>query len=568
MNQSDRIAVYWNEKVELNRIIDPLGLAGLRVHQGLFFPGFNTQTQRAYYYSFLPWAWKKIEENRLDSSFIKNLEKLMILSSEHLSLSQSLTTEGINSNTRARSFLEKNDSFSISDFHLLGSGDYQGYGNQRYKTPISNMYIMWGEDSGKKIFTPLAIKIAKSFDKKLDFDFQFLRKEKFSKGDLTKLKNLGVNSLNGNELEKDLLKKVFFGFVTELDDKCDINEEGYSTFMTGEGIKLNFELDVTLTKEDIYQESGEDINFEDKSDKERARERIISRRASLFLLLKIIDSCDIKKAQFEMITSLRNCVLYKQAKINNELKKIDFGELEQIRKYWELYFHNIYFTFCMELLLEKIINLLEKYPFGIKIPDLLKYMDSDKIVNKFRENSLNTKDVETNIGLLKNPKLNSKINEFNLYESLVHSSGTFEEDLYRIILLLILLNSRSRTFDDEQRQFIKIKEENELFTPEKIYQLMKNASLSNFIYLLIEEVMKWHYKTAIMKLRYNNTKAFLFVKENDLIEAYENKFSANRYRDYIWGNMYSILEDIGLIQVKNDVYGLTEEGKKWLSKIK
>ena len=562
---SEEVAYYWNEKVKLGRIIDPLGLRGLRAHQGLFLPGFNTQTARAYYYVYLNWVSNYIYDNELDSVYYKNLEKLMVLTAAlHHSDDRSIL-QNFYSKDFALDFLQNNESFELKDFHLKGGGDYTGYGIDRYKTPISNMYLMWEDE--EKVFPPISSRLVNAFEESITFDMKLLLKNHYNKDEIKSIHDICVCSLSSNEKVKNILRKVYFGFYTKLDESCDINNQEYNDFISNKGIRLNFDLNVKFNDDDIFSNADIDriIDLQTQQEESKMYERIVTRRATLFLLLKAVDSYNITRNRRSKILSIRNLVFYKQGMKNGNVYNIQFGQLEQIRKSWEHYFLNIYFTYCIEYLFKKIIMILTNHPFGMKINDIFSNFDFESIENHFKTNELDFENLETNINIIKDVKLNSDFNEYLILLKILDRRGTLEEDIYNIVLLLLLLKIRYNQFDQEQLNLISMT--GHLFGPEQLFNKMNGCSGRDFILFLIDKIIERHVLTSLMKLKGGNTKSFLFLVENEYIELYENKFDPNPFRDYIWDNLYSLVLDVGLIELNKEQYELTEEGRLWLKKL-
>ena len=142
--------LYWTKKVLLSkRIIDPLGVGLFRMQEPYFFKGIITQTNRLKYYTFLAWAFHK-RSKIVDSpkNLILNLEKLFTLVSAHHHKNSPIL--GLKDSSRAKDFLEKNESYNLEKIMEFGAHNTEGYGSKLHKGSLAELEICWNED--KKFF--------------------------------------------------------------------------------------------------------------------------------------------------------------------------------------------------------------------------------------------------------------------------------------------------------------------------------------------------------------------------------------------------------------------------------
>ena len=557
--------LFWTERITLNRVLDPLGLASLRDSDQYFLNGITTQTHRLRHYTFLVWAFNEIVDRKspLPENKILDLEKILALASAQHHENGGEPT-GIRSIPGAKNFLLKNSQIDVDKFtHEEGFGKNNkiGYGRFYYQGPLASLNIVRRDQ--QLIISPAGKEISTEFSKSIETIEGKIWSKTLTKSDLQNMKALCCCSLSFNAQEQDLWKKVFFGLTTGNRDSLEIDHSKTQIVLTDPD-ELPFEKYQNLQEDEIIENLDSTTEYGGVDDKTS----VYMRQGTLFLLLEIIKNSKPKYEKNTFLQTIRDYIYY---------SPINFNKLEPYRKYWEVYVHNIYYTIIFEKVLSIIIDICKDNPLGISKDKLVSKINSKKFLDSIRNFGFKISDsdnVQTvyekleNVLGSKKTTLHSPINERKLLEK-IRITNDKSEVLGLIFVLFLLCKYRYSVFDKKKLRVLPIKRDKfqDIF-PETIYGKFSKTLLTEFPEHLLKFMIKRHRYISAKKYR-QGTKAWLFTIDNDVLYFNQKEWELNRYRDYKWTYVLEIMNDLGLIKKNSNkkIWEITVEGEEWLKKI-
>jgi len=569
----------WTAKVELSKKIqDPLGLYGLKFFEQHFLPGITTQTERLRYFSFLTWAWKKIMDEKLSWQKILDMEKILVLVAAYHHYNHSNYPKGIRNMGDAINFISKHEVIDVDEFRNFGRNNKIGYGNYYYKGPLAELRILWCEDDNIRL-SSVGMKIANTLDNLSHKKNIFLRK-RFSKLELSNLHPYCFCEEMITEDEKEIWRLVFFGFTKFTEDgDLLIDDVSYQNFNQGE-IEPIPKLDIIsdLQNGHFSQLSIEISQEAPNVDLQKLAKRNLWRRYTLFLILKIVE--EAKPNVNNLNQTIRDAIYYKQIYIDdNCVKNINFGKLEKIREYWEVYIHNLYYISAFELIFKIFLDIIKQKPLGTTLDEVISSFNimevRDSIIKYgiiVENQDFDINEVDENIRYLfrgKKTSLESYLNERNLILEYANLKS-YNERIANLLMLLLLLRYRYKSFNNEQKDalsYIEKMSDLSSLRPSHVYSSILNGKISDFIRNIFSLVKNRHKYVASKKYYYSNTRAWLFTEEDDVIYFYGRDYRVNIYREAKWRNVVELLIDMKLIKKKDSTFILSEVGKEWIGKI-
>jgi len=531
------ISVGWTEKVTpTSRVVDPLGIWADHLYiQDEFTRGITSVTRRARYYTLLSYYfYERFKRNKKTINFDK-LEKLLILAA--------VTHHGWNLN--AREIQNVFDRYTMSnkwnqdsDFFDL-TPKIRNYGYNYYNRQLERLKCVWKTLDNRVIITTICKELASTLE---EIPSHILESDKVFREDTDKIQFLCPCMVKENEKERDILEKLFFGFLREENEDWVIDYEGFEKFMSTGDIKLTFN----------YPPKDED-DFH------------IMRRGTLLLFLKIIRETTPPEDKFRRY--VWDAVYFLQNRENAEL--IKYGKLETFRYYWEILHLNVYYLYALEKLLEAI-QYAVKSQDNVMRDELFEIMDLEGNIEALKGDLDIKKDIVTlnkvseaiwSINKKDRTDLTAKLNEAFVYDRLEESS--YEKILKWIFLMFSLLSCRLRELEtsiireSSSRLYIK-----NLLSPE-----MLNMDLASFGRYLINGVINTHLMVSMLRWSYQSTRNWIFIEEDGVLQYVRLKLFEARPRDNRWPSIRNLLEDLDFLETSNKKIYLTRRGEDWLSKI-
>jgi len=563
-------SLLWTEKISLGKIRDPLQLAVFRYTEEYFISGIITQTERLRYYTFLTWAWTQIKEGHsdLEKKEIRDLEKILTLASAMHHMEGLPQPNGIRSMKAGMEYLKNHQKIELDKFKNFGKRNEQGWGNYYYRGSIKNLGILWYENNSIKI-SPSAKEISDIFSIHLKNYQNNLWKKTLSKSDLKNISS--ICCCNISKQEQNFWLNIFFG-LTRI-GKNGLETDPNKKLLIKNPDELSFEQ--FQVSEDQIDESAFDEGLTNFTETKTNSTRKELRTGSLLMILKIIKESMPTIKRTSLLQIIRDSIYYSQFQTNNSIKSIQFGMLEQYRRYWEVYVHNQYYVNVFESTLSIITKICQEYPLGIEIDYLHKRkVDDDKylkFINKLGFSATKNDSIGVlfaqleNILKKKKTSLSNPLNEHKILRLLIVSQSDSEE-LAMILVLLLLCKYRFSFFDDKQLRMLSYKHDKFASVyPENVYNEIDSIKIIEFPKWIFKFIIKRHRHVSAKKLLNSGTKAWLFTEEgNELF--FNKKFDFKPYPDGKWINVLEILHDLGLVEknISKKLWILTKEGEKWL----
>lgn len=544
MKINDYSTLNWSEKVNSNsRNVDLLGIWSQHLKiQVEFTRGITSVTNRVRYYTLVSYYFEYLSEIVKDQH---DYERIFILTCLAHHNGEYDNLNGVHNKTRFKDNWNEKTNFDLK-FKINGQG--WSY----YVKQLAILRCAWTE-YGIMFLSPINTKLAdslKQIDKKL------FRHNKFKKDELKELGDEGfcICNTESNEVEIDVMSKLLFGFFSKKDGKWDINEEEYNSFKEG---NLNLEI------KNSYNPFSDDV-----------LEMSLKRRNTLLMFLKIINETNPFNLEYKRY--IWDAVYFKQNR--NNLKFIDFGRLDTVRKYWELLQLNVYYVYAIEMYLGIIEGLINDYSV-IKKDTLLESLDFDyfysclnKITNHKIRNNLTLLEFNNIINELNgnNPtNLSSFLNESFVFDEI--NAKEWEERLSNILIMLFLLFNRYSIIDDEIKDFAfrdKKSSFHSIFINDVFDFIKENEKMTiyRFLKCLCDLIIRKHLYESTLRLYDSNTKNWLFTEENGFLYSAGKKIGFGT-RDNRWDSIKSLLNDLRFLDESDDRIILTAKGIEWLKRI-
>ena len=338
------------------------------------------------------------------------------------------------------------DQKTTFDLKFKISGNAANY----YSRQIELLKCAWTDELGRPTFSPINKKLADSLG---ELPLSFFKKKSFTKTELKEMGEEGfcICSLERNEDEIDIMSKLLFGFFNLIDNDWDINDEEYDLFKNG---NLNLEF------------KGQNELF---LEKDRIMELNMRRRNTLFMYLKIIESVNPNnKNNLEFKRFIWDAIYFNQNK--NDHSYIDFGRLDEIRKYWEFFQLNVYYVYVIEKFLDVIQEIVANNS-GIEKNNVLDQLDEDEFNDSLKNIFEKDLDGSSSISNLleslntingtSKTNLDSIVNESILFDNLYNSESK-ENKLSNILIFLLLLYNRYNLIEDYIKEYNPVNDEEEL----------------------------------------------------------------------------------------------------------
>lgn len=562
----------WTEKISLGTIRDPLQLAVFRYPEEYFISGIITQTDRLRYYTFLTWAWTQIKERKsnLEKNEIRDLEKILTLASAMHHLDGLPQPNGIRSGGSGMEYIKNNQKIELDKFQNFGRNNTEGWGNYYYGGSIGNLGILWSENKTIEI-SPSAKEISKIFSTHIQSYQNSLWKKTLSKSDLKNMSSLCC--CNISKQEQNFWIKIFFGLTQN--GKLGLETIPNKKIRLKNPDELNFEK-FQVSEDQISESDLDEVLtnvIETKSD-ETAHEM---RAGSLFMILKIIKEAKPTIERTLLLQTIRDSIYYSQFQIDNSVKSIQYDNLEDYRKYWEVYVHNLYYVNVFEYILFLITDICQENPLGIDMDDLTYDVDFDKYLKSIKKlgfsvsknDSINSLFIQLE-KILKKKKtsLSNSLNEHKILQLLIDSQ-TDSERMALSLILLLLCKYRFSFFNEKQLKILSYRQDK--FTsvsPENTYHEIDSIKIIDFPSWIFKFIIKRHRHVSAKKLLNSGTKAWLFTTEGNEI-FFNEQYGFRAYRDGKWINVLEIVSDLGLIEKNNSskLWNITKDGEQWLKKI-
>ncbi len=552
----------WTKKLKLNRSRDPLGLRPLKVLEDHFLPGITTQTQRLRYYSFLTWAWRRMRNGDVDSQGFLLMEKLLTLITQSNHQEDNSVPYGTRNTRSGSDFLREQNrkrSISLNEYIDFGYGGRNkiGYGTYYYRNPLRLLRIVWYDEKKGIELSKVGESIARLFEAKRGKRTFF--SDKVPKGKLRSLHQFCLcNDVISME-ERNIWRMVFFGFTeSKTPNHLVLDKQTFSRFQRG---KLQFPEDPKrwLGTRDFDLEAGHRDLEEDL--------RIIGRRGTLFLIMKIVEATQPEANEIDQIA--RDTLYFRQFMSgSNKVKRIGFGKLESLRVLWEVYVHNLYLISVLEDVFTILLESLETKPMGASLHDIMSSLKLSLIENKIERLGFDSQDlgnVETRLEreLQGKTSLKTRVNERKLFFD-VFSSETHEERLANLVALLCLLKYRFLSFSEPQIEVLRCTEKDlQSVAPTYLYKYLVKGPMEPLIERLLRLVANRH--RFIASIRYKaGTRCWLITEEDDVFFHYGKRYRWRAYRESKWRNVVELLCDLGLLEKKDTTFKISRTGRSWL----
>jgi len=567
----------WTTKTSLSsRIQDPLGMYVLKFLEDYFLPGITTQTERLRYFSFLTWAWKQIADKKLDWNKILDMEKVLTLIAAMHHDNDPNSPKGIRNKRDAAEFLSHHETIDLDKFTRFGRNNKEGYGNFYYKGPLKTLRILWRENDNIR-FSSIGKRIAMLIDNLSPMATVFLKK-RFSKQELSKLHSFCFCDEKILAEERKIWRMVFFGFTNlTKDGDLRIDFASYKDFKEGRlVISPTLSLPLGISEEVSLQTDKEAVLEKILAqDHQKIEERIYWRRYTLFLIMKIIAEAEPEIG--ELNQTIRDAIYFRQVFTKNgKIKNLDFGQLEGVRRLWEVYVHNLYYISVFEIIFRILLEKIREKPLGITLDAIVSSFDLREIKRTMEKWGIIIKDPDPEITQIENKvksivsertNLWNFLNERNLFLKSLKSTS-YEERLANLLLLLTLLKHRYESFSEEQIKVLSYRESG-LFSlkPKIIYSTLLHDKISRFIKDVFALVKNRHLYIAGMKYHKFGTRSWLFTEEDNFLYYYGRNYQIRGYREAKWRNVIELLLDMKLLKKEGKRILLSGVGERWLAKI-
>ena len=541
----------WSKKIPSDsRTINLLGIYQHLTIQREFVPGVTSVTNRIRYYTLRAFYWEHIHKEGISSN---DFEKVFILTclAHHDGDDRDPHLSNVFNKTKFKNNWDKKTFFDLK-FQI------NGFAANYYNRQMEILRCAWTDELKRPIFSYINKKLARSLG---ELPVSFFKNKKFTKSELKEMGEQGfcICSLEHNLDEIEIMSKLLFGFFTFKDKNWDIDEEEYELFLNGI-LNLDFK-------------AQNDFLFEE----DRILEMNMRRRNTLFMFLKIIESVNPRnKNNLEFKQYIWDAIYFCQNR--NDNAHIDFGRLNEIRKYWEFFQLNVYYVYVLEKFLDVIQEIIANKS-GIEKDKVLEQLDQDEFNDKLKNilemelngssTIFNVFEALDNINGTSKTSLDSKINESKLFE-ILYNSRSKEEKLSIILLFLILLHNRYNLIDADIREY------NRLDSYKDLESLSMN-SMFNFIKLDPEKTIN-EYLAVICKLIINKhlyeaatrlsmgTKNWIFLEEDNMLYFERTNKVWFGPQDNRWFSIRNLLKDLNFIAFAEDRVTITDKGLKWLKR--
>jgi hypothetical protein len=558
------VSINWSKKVPSDsRALNLLGLWGTHLKiQEEFTAGITSVTRRIRYYTLLAWYFQNLASSKKVD--LDNLEKIFILAclAHHDGNDDDANLSNLLNKRIFRGRWTEIDSFDLDTF------DINGFGRTYYSRQLEVLRSAWsvlGTLETSKINEVLASSIQ-------GIELTSLAPTKFDKPSLLALRNLCLCNTKENTEEREAIAKLVFGFFDKKTGLWQINDDEYSRFLKGE-IELDFQGSVPNEAKNL-----EDLVFLDNP--EEVQEWNLRRRNSLFLFLKIVAKTEPQLDEFRRY--IWDALYFGQSR--RDSTSLNFGKLEQVRKYWEYFQLNVYYVYAIEMLLDAIQQLVNQN-YGIKKSELLSALSmtnllkslstaaSENITSETRLSEITQYIEKRNSGALRTG-LNSPINESAIFD-MINTSTNIEDQIAGIVVMLSLLTKRYLSTEETIRNFGRLKDGNLAASSENlsIHRIIReivehgaDIQFRKYIEVLMERVINQHIIESVSRLSSTGTRNWIFTEEDGRLYFSRRSFVDFDARDNRWNSIRSLLRDIGFVTEQGGRLLLTEEGATWLSK--
>ncbi|MDI9436910.1 MAG: hypothetical protein QM405_02415 [Euryarchaeota archaeon] len=545
MQINDYSILNWSDRITpASRNVDLLGIWSQHLKiQVQFTRGITSVTPRIRYYTLIAYYSEYLSKIVDD---INDYERIFILACLSHHDGEYKDLDQVQNKTRFRDDWDAIKTFDL-DFKISGQG--WSY----YVKQLAHFRSVWNEYGNIKK-TPINEKLASSLK---DIDLAFFKKKQFNKSELRELGDQGLCICKSNENYKEInvMTKLLFGFFSKKTGNWDIDEKEYNMFKEG---KLNLE----INNDFVLSEDIEVLNMN------------IKRRNTLLMFLKIINETNPPIKEYRRY--IWDAIYFRQNSSNNNY--LDFGQLEPVRRYWELLQLNIYYMYAIENYLD-LINQIINLNNPIKKKGLLKTLDYDivnlnlgNILDKKINKDLNLSDLIEVIDALSGndiSDLNDFVNESFIFDGI--RSKDPEEKLVNILIMLILLYRRYLSIDTEIKDYAFNNIGHSfysLFISDIVKFIEENGEISIYEFLdyLCDLIIKRHIFESTLRFYDSNTRNWLFTEEDGLLFGESKKIPIGT-RDNRWGSIKSLLLDLNFIYEVDGKISLTEKAIIWLKRI-
>ena len=370
-----------------------------------------------------------------------------------------------------------------------------------------------------------------------------------------------ICSLERNEDEIDIMSKLLFGFFDIIDNDWDINDEEYELFKNG---TLNLEF---KGQSDLFLE------------KDRIMELNMRRRNTLFMYLKIMESVNPNiKNNLEFKRFIWDAIYFNQNRTNQA--NIDFGRLDEIRKYWEFFQLNVYYVYVIEKFLDVIQEIVANNS-GIEKNKVLDQLDEEEFNNNLKnifEKELNgsssfsdlLESLNTINGTSKT-NLDSIINESILFDNLYNSKSK-ENKLANVLIFLLLLYNRYNLIEEYIKNYNPendIRELNSL-SMNAMFNFIKinsDKTINECLSIICKSIINKHLYETALRLS-TGTHNWIFLEEDNRLYFERKNYVWFGPQDNRWFSIRNLLNDLNFIEFVDDKVNITDKGLSWLERIK
>jgi len=538
----------WSKQIKLHtRGLDPLGLS--RVSEYIvdeMLPGITLLTNRGRNYIFYCWALDQISKYKINSyrEFSKKIAKY-----ESAYVLGSLLDAGINfpdgkgpiGRNRGLAALSEvktseksviNVNFSVLDNQAGGYGQY-------FRPVLERLDLIIG-DSFTRILTPSGKTLADIFTSSI-------------KG--TEYYN---SYIENDQIPLDILRK--YGAL------CS-------------HLRLKEYSDEKKALSEVFFAQNQKNSYDSNS-----------RKATLIVILKLVEL--LSKFEYNLTDEeYREFLFYGHVVKDNN--KIIYHEnnpvLSETLKEWRFFIFHEHFTFALEHILISFIESLKENPHGLSksqfvetnkdsikvIEDKLDFPIADKSINDVFNRILEIKNITKPLSRSSSELFDrlvgqeDPISEYHLRVEIIESMNNreFSKTIGLSLLLLLILCIRYEQYQNEElTSWIRSREYQHwsLFSFKNfLSQKIMTQTPNDFFSDIIQNIIEQHNKIAGTKIvTGNDTYRFLQTGDRFLFKmSYEWAYRTDRFDSIV-----SILEDIGLIEKRNEIFGCSPFGKEILER--
>lgn len=553
MQIDENLSLSWSQRVPSNsQLRDPLGLWSHHLSiQEEFTPGITSVTQRARYYTILAFYYEKLFKNKVIDT--RKFEKIFILSSlaHH---DGNYSAPGLLHMYNNQKFARTWDDLESFDLNF----EINGFGRVYYNRQLEVFRCAWTDELGRVQTSRINSKLSSALS---TIDPEDFKKESFTKAKLKQLFNgFCVCQIHENELEKEILSKLMFGFFSETNGIWDLDDIGFNEYMKGNGEIAFIERPNLKNYSDPYYYSPYQKN--------------LRRRNTLLIFLKIIHETHPNTREIQKF--IWSAIYFKQ---NFETKEnISFGKLEPASNSWEKHQINVFYIFVLEKLLEEIQNIVRENE-GIQKKELLKSLNQEQFFSILQNQTnidVNEQMTVSNfissldeINKKEKSTLESPLNEIVLFDELYDDN--LENFLATSLLMMGLLYLRYRQCFGSLNQT----EPSETFDTdivniellfEHLHSKGNEETIIPFLSKLCKSVVNRHLLESAQRFAYG-TRNWIVTEENGCLFSSREPIRVQP-RDNRWQSIRTLLLDLEFIEQNTENHlNVTEKGLEWLSKI-